>query len=664
MFSLLPVAGEGSGAWQPRTTTDQERLAPHVYAVELEEPGIRLEFAPTERAGHFRFTAATGGAFTVQLGVRHAGGWQVRPDGLVVGEEQFKDMKAYVVGEFSRPARCVVSGAPGKGRLAAQLPAGPAVGFRYGLSFISAEQAERNLRRELPDWNFAAVVEAGRRAWNEALGRIQVEGGTLAQRRVFYTSLYRTHERMVNITEDGRYFSGYDRQVHTDARPFFVDNWLWDTYHALEPLHTLLDPTREGDKIASFVRMYEQCGWMPQFAVLYGEHPCMTGNHAAAWIADAWFKGVRNFDLAKAYAGLRKNALEGTLLPWRNGPKTSLDDFHATHGFFPALRPDEKETVPEVHAFERRQAVSVTLEHAFDDWCLAQLARELGRTEDVALFLRRATYYRNVYRAERGSMWPKDATGAWIEPFDPKFSGGQGGRAYFTENNAYTYDWHACHDLAGLFALMGGTRAAEAKLDQLFREPLGRSRYEFQAVFPDSTGMVGQFSMGNEPSFGIPYLYDYLGAPWKTQKRIRQLLEAWFPDTQYGIPGDEDGGGMTAFVVFSQLGFYPVTSAVPVYALGSPVFTRARIQLPGGKEFVLSAPAASRENKYIQSVRWNGQPLTRLWFRHAELMAGGVLELEMGPQPQRTLGTRPEDLPPSALAVDPRAYTALPPSGK
>lgn len=656
LFSLMPVAGDGAGTWQPRTTTDRERLAPHHYSVQLEEPGVRLEFTPAERAGHYRITPEQGRAVTLQLGVRHQGGWSVRSDGCVVGEETFHGMKAYVFGEFSRKARCATSGAPGKGRLSASFEAGPAVEFRYGLSFIGVEQAERNLRSELPRWDFDATVEAGRRAWNGALGKIRVEGGTAAQRRVFHTSLYRSHERMVNITEDGKYYSAYDGKVHEDARPFYVDNWIWDTYEALEPLHTILDPVREADKIASYVRMYEQSGWMPSFAVLYGDHPCMTGNHAAAWIADAWFKGVRNFDLARAYEGLRKNALEGTLIPWRNGAATSLDAFHAKNGYFPALRPDEKETVPEVHAFERRQAVAVTLEHAFDDWCLAQLARELGKKEDEALLLRRAANYRNVFRAEKGFMWPKDSEGKWIEPFDPKFSGGQGGRAYFTENNAYTYDWHARHDLKGLFTLMGGLKGAEAKLDRLFDEPLGRSKYEFFATFPDSTGMIGQFSMGNEPSFAIPYLYNYVGAPWKTQKRIRQLLETWFTDTLHGIPGDEDGGGMTAFVVLSMVGFYPVNSAVPVYTIGSPVFTRATIELPEGRRFVVSAPGASRENKYVQSVRLNGKPLERLWFRHAELMAGGVLELEMGPAPRRDLGTRPADLPPSSIDLEPARY--------
>jgi predicted alpha-1,2-mannosidase len=235
---------------------------------------------------------------------------------------------------------------------------------------------------------------------------------------------------MINITEDGRYYSGFDHQVHTDPRPFYVDNWLWDTYRALEPLQTLLNPDMEADKIQSYVRMYQQAGIMPTFANVAGPSACMNGNHAAPWFADAWFKGVRNFDLATAFAGVRKRALEDTLLPWRLGPKGPLDDFYAVHGYMPALRAGEKETDPNVTPVEKRQPVPVTLENSFDDWSIAQLARVLNKPEDEALFLKRAQNYKNLFRADKGLMWPKDADGKWIEPLDPKFGGGMGGRDY------------------------------------------------------------------------------------------------------------------------------------------------------------------------------------------------------------------------------------------
>jgi predicted alpha-1,2-mannosidase len=212
------------------------------------------------------------------------------------------------------------------------------------------------------------------------------------------------------------------------------------------------------------------------------------------------------------------------------------------------------------------------------------------------------------------------------------------------------------HDYNGLATLMGGTRKAEANLDQLFREPLGRSRYEFQAKFPDSTSMVGQFSMGNEPSFAIPYIYDRLGAPWKTQARVRMLLETFFTDTLQGIPGDEDGGGMSAFVVFSMMGFYPVTPGIPVYDIASPVFDKVTIHLRNGKDFVINAHQTSHENKYVQSIRLNGKPLNQVWFRHADIAHGGTLDLMMGNTPNTSLGSAPDGFPPASINIHPENY--------
>lgn len=655
LFTLqVTTGGVAEESWRTPITYDHEKPTPYHYSVWLEEPAVKLEFAPGERCGIFRFTAKDK-APVVLLANRKEGEMTPESPQSFSGVERFQGMQAYVYGEFDQPMNLAASDEEKRGRLSATpVQAGTrTVQVRYAISFISVAQARKNLAREMTAWDLDDVAQAGRARWNEVLGKIQVTGGTAAQKRTFYTALYRCYERMINISEDGRYYSAYDHQVHEDARPFYVDNWIWDTYLALEPLQTILNPQMQADKIASYVRMYEQSGWMPSFAVLWGDYPCMTGNHAAAWIADAWFKGVRDFDLKSAYAGLRKNALQGTLLPWRNGPATPFDHFHAEHGYMSAIRAEDASTDPEIHAFERRQAVSVTLEHAFDDWCLAQLARELGQADDTELLLKRGGWWKNVFRGEKGFMWPKDDQGRWIEPFDPKFSGGQGGRLYFTENNAYTYDWHPRHDLAGLVDAMGGRKAAEAKLDRLFRESLGRSKFEYYATFPDSTGSVGQFVMANEPSFHIPYLYNYLGAPWKTQKRIRQLIEAFFPDNIHGIPGDEDGGGMSAFVVFSMMGFYPVTSGVPVYNIGSPAFDRVTIQLPGGHSFTILAENNSRENKYIQSVKLNGEARSKVWFSHTKLAAGGTLELEMGAEPNTILGSATEDLPPSALALNP-----------
>ena len=650
LFWLMP--GESTdGQWEHPAAYDQELETPYYYSTRFDGSLIQAEFTPTARCGYFRFTFP-GGKPVIRLANRTEGNLSDAGNNCVSGMERFNNMQAFFYGEFSAPVQ--MEAGDNNRHLTISAPAGKKVlEFRYAISFISIEQAKKNLRTEIPAWNFEKVKHAARDRWNEVLGQIQVEGGTPEQKRVFYTSLYRSYERMVNITEDGQYYSSFDHQVHRDARPFYVDNWLWDTYRALEPLHTLLNPEMEADKLQSYVRMYEQGGWLPCFAVLWGNHECMTGNHAAAWMADAWSKGVTNFDLATAYAGVKKNSVEGTWLPWRKGPKCSLDDFLAEHGYMPALKPGETETVPQVHHHERRQAISVTEAQSYDDWCAAQMARALGDDTDYQFFVKRAGNYQNLFRTDKGHVWPKDADGNWIEPYEPGFSGGQGGRDYTTENNGYTYDWDVQHDLQGLFELMGGRAKAGAKLDQLFREPLGMSKYEFWAKFPDASGLVGQFSMGNEPNLHIPYLYNYLGTPWKTQKRVRMLLDTWFTDTTLGMPGDEDGGGMSAFVVFSMMGFYPVTPGVPVYNLASPVFDRITIHLHNGKNLTIICRNNSRDNKYVQSIKLNGRPLNQVWFKHADIVNGGTLELQMGNTPNEKLGTDPADFPPSARLLGP-----------
>lgn len=655
LFWLMP--GDGSpGAWDRPQTYDQEVETPYYYSARFDDSLIKIEFTPAARCGYFRFTFPSGNP-VVLLANRMDGELHDEGGNAVSGVEKFHDMAAYFYGEFSAPVR--VRAESGNQRLT--VAAGgktPGLEFRYGISFISVAQAKKNLREELPSWDFEGVKARARDRWNEVLGQIQVTGGTPDQRRVFYTSLYRCYERMVCITEDGQYYSSFDHQVHQDSRPFYVDNWLWDTYRALEPLHTLLNPEMEADKIQSYVRMYDELGWMPSFAVLWGNNECMTGNPESPWMADAWAKGVTNFDMAKAYEGLKKNSLEGTWLPWRRGAKTTLDDFLTEHGYMPALHPGETETVARVHPFERRQAISVTEAQSYDDWCTAQLARDLHNDADYQLFMRRAADYRNVYRADKGHVWPKDADGNWIDPFDPGFSGGQGGRDYTTENNGYTYDWDVQHDLQGLFTLMGGRAQAEAKLDQLFRQGLGMSKYEFWAKFPDASGLVGQFSMGNEPSLHIPYIYDYLGAPWKTQKRVRMLIDTWFTDTTLGMPGDEDGGGMSGFVVFSMLGLYPVNPGVPVYNIASPFFDTISIHLHNGKTIQIICKDNSMDNKYIQSIRLNGHPLNQVWIRHSDLVNGATLELQMGNTPNKQLGSDPSTFPPSEMDLDPNAFTA------
>ena len=650
VFAFMPLCGNNDNLWNKKLEYASEKLTPYYYFASFEDCGMSLEFSPQERSGFFKIAFSDDSAHFLRFGLYSGKGEiNVQEKNIISGMEEFAGMKAYFYAVTDKEIESVGyrEDRP-KQRLLSFGNNPQTVLMRYGISYVSIEQAKQNLLKEIPDWNFDEVKNRAKKIWDKALSKIDVKGGTEAQIRVFYTAMYRTCERMVNINEYGKYYSAYDHRVHESDEPFYVDNWIWDTYIALEPLYMILDPKMETERIRSYVKMYKQSGTMPSFALVFGDWPAMIGNHAAAWMADAWFKGLRDFDLKSAYAGLKKNSVDATLIPWANGPRTVLDDFYNKKGYMPGLYPGEKETVKEVSLpWERRQCVSVTLENSYDDWCIARLAGELGYSDDKSFFLKRALNYKNVFRADKGFMWPKDAQGNWIEPYDPRFAD----RMYFTENNAYTYNWYVKQDYKGLFELMGGREKARAKLDQLFREDLGTSKWRFWCTQPDASGLVGQFVMGNENGFHIPYLYNYLGAPWRTQKRVRMLLDAFFTDNLFGIPGDEDGGAMSAFVVFSMMGFFQVTPGIPVYSIGSPVFEEVKIKLDNGNTFTITARNSSKENRYIQSAKLNGERLERPWFTHEDIIKGGTLEFEMGAKPNKQWGSAPQAAPPSSIDI-------------
>lgn len=636
LFRLMPFTGETANpvsAWDRQNET----ATPYYYSVWLMDYNTMLEFAPGAKAGFFRMEFPKSSTPKINFTIANDGNFNVENGNSISGTESFKGMNAFVYGEFDNKINSseVLNG--GKQLILSFSENGQHVNFKYAISYISLGQAKKNLEDEIDAWEFDKLKENAHKIWAENLGQIEVQGGTEAQKRTFFTALYRTYERMVNITEDGKYYSNYDGKVHEDAQDFYIDDWIWDTYLAHHPLRALLDPGLENDMMNSYVRMYGQSGWLPQFCLLWGENPCMNGFHSTIAFLDDYRKGVLKFDMEKAYEGMKKNALEGTMLPWRNGAACPLDSFYHEHGYYPALHPGEEETEPMVHSFEKRQAVAVTLGHSYDDWALAQLAKDLGKTGDYQYFSKISKNYQNLYWKEKGFFMPKDASGKWID-IDPKWAGGMGGRDYYDENNGWTYLWQVQHDVAGLMDLMGGKKEFEDRLDQLFREDLGRSKYANWAKFPDFTGIVGQFSMGNEPGFHIPYLYNFTASPWKTQKRIRMLLDTWYPDNIFGIPGDEDGGGMTAFVVFSFMGVYPVVPGLPLYTIGSPVFEKVTIHLDNGNDFKITTENYAENHIYIQNAWLNGKTLEGPWITHKDIANGGELKLEMGLRPNKEWG--------------------------
>lgn len=629
---------------------DHEKSSPYYYSVYLDDFSIMVDFSPSSKSAIYRFRFENADKRFILLKANEGGCIDLKGSSLY-GYDDYMGIKHYFYLEFDRTpisAKHIADNV-----MCVEFPSSVnMLNARYGVSYIDEEQAKQNLYEEISDFDIDNLLIKARDKWNETLGKIRVSGGTEDQRIVFYTALYRAHERMINISEDGRYFSAYDGKVHEDnGVDFWVDDWVWDTYLALHPLQILLNPEAQEQKLASYIRMFEQSGWMPTFPCVFGDAHCMNGNHVAGVFADALHKGL-SFDVEKAFEGMKYTVMNESMIPWYRGPKTGLDEFYHEHGWFPALHPNEKETFPMVSPFEQRQAVAVTTAASYDDWCIAQLAKHLKKEDDYLFFSERSYNYRNVFNKKTNFLHPKDENGNFIEPFDYIFSGGIGARAYYDENNAWTYNWDVRHHIKDLIDLFGGNKPFIEKLDQLFAEGIQLPKWQYYAVHPDATGNVGQFVMGNEPSFHIPYLYNYVGEPWKTQKRVRMLMESWFRNDLMGICGDEDGGGMSAFYVFSALGFYPVSPGVPVYTIGSPLFEKSEIQLSNGKIFTVIAHGTSWENKYIQSAKLNGLEYDKTWFTHEDIMAGGTLELFMGNRPNRNWGVSEDAIPPSSEYFD------------
>ena len=611
---------------------DNERLTPYLWEVSLADGRYDVRFAPSHQSAVYQIDSQD----EISLVVASLDGEILASGNLIKGRQQVDSLTSvYLCLETRQEPKTLRIVKDGNSAFAVLGFSEKSVSLRYGVSYIDADQAEANLRRELNHYSVDRLADEGRRIWNRALSGIRVKGGTEDEKTVFYTSFYRTFERPICLSEDGRYWSAWDGKVHEDEGvPFYTDDWLWDTYRATHPLRVITDPLTEEHILASFIRMARQGGkgWMPTFPEVSGDSRRMNSNHTVATFADAAAKGL-SLDLEAALETAEKGIREKTLAPWSGLPAGELDSFFWEKGYYPALAPGETESDPTVHSFEKRQPVAVSLGTSYDSWCLSLLARAAGKDSLARYYLEKSKGYRMLFHPETRFFHPRDKAGNFIPDIDYNFPGGLGAREYYDENNAWIYRWDVQHDIPGLIALMGGPEAFCSELDRMFATPLGRSKFEFYAKLPDHTGNVGQFSMANEPSLHIPYLYNYAGAPWKTQKRIRQLLRTWFRNDLMGVPGDEDGGGLSAFVVFSAIGLYPVTPGEAQYTIGSPLFRESEIDLPGGKTFRVLAEGVSAESKYIQRATLNGEPLDSPFLSHKALMAGGELRLEMGLRP-------------------------------
>ena len=632
-----------------------EVMTPAYYAVTLDDHGVKVEMTGTARAGMLRVTFLRGGDATILLGANrktqgNVPGGVARVDGaqrtlevsnpvqrIYAGSGLATGFSGHTVARVSVTAGAVgvwsgadvregVTEAAGQqavfgAYLRFTATAGQQVIVRTGTSFTSLDAARRNLAAEIGESTFDQVRAAAERAWEDALGRIAVRGGRPEQRQMFYTAFYHAllMPRLFSDV-DGTYprFADGGRIERAQGFDYYDDYSLWDTFRAQHPLLILAQGERVPDLMRSLVVKAEQGSWLPNFPGWNSYTSAMVGDHGASALADAWVKGVRGFDGDAALRAMVKNATqsppEAEYLDGRG--RRALAEYLSL-GFIP-LEQEVKE------AFHKREQVSRTLEYAYDDFALAAMARALGHGDTAATFSRRSANWRNVFDRETGFVRGRHADGRWTEKADPTAE-----QTWITEGTPWQYSFFVPHDVPGLIDAMGGREAFVAKLDRLFEEK--------------------RYWHGNEPSHHIAYLYAYAGAPWRAQDEVRRVLDREYGLGPAGIKGNDDTGQMSAWYVFSAVGFYPVCPGAPYYAIGSPLFDEATISMRAGHAFTVRARNVSDANRFIQSATLDGTPYDRPWIAHDAIARGGVLELTMGPSPNKAWGARPEDAPPRAF---------------
>lgn len=491
---------------------------------------------------------------------------------------------------------------------------------KVATSFTSIDNARKNLAAEIPGWNFNEVRQASSDIWNQALGQIAVKGNNEKEKVKFYSALYNAHFLPRTFSDvDGSYprFDGDGQIMKMDHGTYYCDFSQWDTYRAVHPLFSILTPSRNGDMAHSLVLKGQQGGWLPIFPSWNSYTAAMIGDHCIAMIGDAIVKDTPGFDYEEAYTLMRKNAFEANpdSASYRDGKGRRAMESYLKYNYVPL-----EDQVTE--AFHRREQVSRTLEYAYDDFVLAQVAKKLGKTDDYKALIKRAENYRNVIDPETGYARGRHADGTWIEPFDPFAS-----TSFICEGTPYHYTWYAPQDIAGLIRHMGGKERFINRLDNFFE-----GNYYWH---------------GNEPGHHIAYLFAYAGEPWKTQKWVHDIINREYFTTPDGLSGNDDAGQMSSWLVFSMVGFYPVCPGMPYYVIGSPSFEESVITLENGKKFTIEAKGASEKNIYIQSATLNGQPYDKSYILHKDIMNGGILSFVMGDSPNKEWASSAGSLPPS-----------------
>ncbi len=669
---FLPVADAG---WQQcqaypdkvtsRFSHEQEYVEPAYYQVKLLDPDINAELTATSRCGMHRYSYPSSAPQQLIIDLKHG----CKHSTTIFADEDFDTVKiarlemiddhtvrgyrvsngwapeqhVYFYAEFSKPIVSYrffenkifrestkdLTGTDVRAVLEFDRQDRNPLIARVGISPVSMDGARENLKTEIKGWNFDAVRAATRQDWNKALSAIQVNDDKIPQKEVFYTCLYFSMlYPMLYSDVDGRYRSSDSKVYQGDFRYFAGVLGLWDTFRAQNPLIAILRPDVTNDLMKTLLEHYRHCGQLPIWTLAGVENMCMIGYHSMPLIADAYNKGIRDYDVQALYQAMKTSACRDTF-------GFFLKAFRGTRNY------KKYEYVPcdlEV------TSASKTLEYCYDDWCVAQMARMLGQKEDYEYFIHRAGWYGNVFDTRINFMRGKQSDGKWRTPFDPFHSNHYRPDDDFCEGTSWQWSFFVPHDGQGLIDLMGGKEAFVAKLDSLFTIS---SEIHGDNPAPDITGMIGQYAHGNEPGHHTLYMYNYAGQPWKAQKRISDVIYTLYNTSPEGICGNDDTGQMSAWYVLSSMGFYPVTHGQGIYFVGTPIFKEVKLKHAKGT-LTIQAPNVSRENCYIQSVTLNGKPYRKNWLKHDELFGdNATIVYEMGSQPNKDWGSALEDLPPS-----------------
>ena len=632
-ITLMPTS---SGRTSSAFTHDAEKARPGYYQVMLKDENINAELTTTQRNGIHRYQYPAGKDAEIILDMDHSadkGSWgrriinsQIRilndhaVEGYRIITGWAKLRKIYFYMEFSSPIltstlrdggrvhenTAVINGTNLHGCYKNGQLNGKPLTCKVALSSVSMENARQNMEQEAPHWDFDRYVAAADADWEKQLGKIEVKG-TEVQKEIFYTALYHTMIQPNTMSDvNGEYMAAdYTTRKVANNETHYTTFSLWDTFRASHPLYTLLEPERVTDFVKSMIRQYEYYGYLPIWQLWGQDNYCMIGNHSIPVITDAILKGIPGIDMEKAYEAVYNSSVT-------SHPNSPFEVWEK-YGFMP-------ENI-------QTQSVSITLEQAFDDWCVAQLAAKLNKDADYQRFHKRSEYYRNLFHPKTKFFQSKNDKGEWIEPFDPYQYGGNGGHP-FTEGNAWQYFWYVPHNIQALMELTGGTKAFEQKLDTFFT-----STYKSEQMNHNASGFVGQYAHGNEPSHHVAYLYNFAGQPWKTQKYVSHILNTLYNNTSSGYAGNDDCGQMSAWYVFSAMGFYPVNPADGRYIIGSPLLDECTLKLAGNKEFRIRTIRKSPEDIYIQSVTLNGKKHKDFFITHQDIMNGGTMVFKMGKKP-------------------------------